>query len=237
MRSIRNVLLSFLLVLAVLALGVGVFLAQEERNPEDCTPQALAAEQAALLEQYPLAVDEPQEAQANLFDLSAALQELSLACGYLPTAEQADAQIGRTLQFVGLPQIIAAMAVGDDMQAILAELETINGDSFNGQLLYNGLEPALDGNPLTCAGCHLEESIAPLTEGTWTRIAEERLQDDALEGYSVRQYLVESILHPNAYVVPGYGANIMPNAYGQRLDLQQLADLIAYLESQDQTLE
>jgi hypothetical protein len=26
----------------------------------------------------------------------------------------------------------------------------------------------------------------------------------------------------------------MPSAYGQRLDLQQLADLLAYLESQDQ---
>jgi mono/diheme cytochrome c family protein len=148
--------------------------------------------------------------------------------------EQAEGQIERTLQFAGLPQIIAAMAVGDDVEAILAELETTNGDSFNGQLLYNGLEPALDGIPLTCSGCHMEETIAPLTEGTWTRITEERLQDEALADYSARQYLVESILHPNAYIVEGYNANVMPSAYGQRLDLQQLADLLAYLESQDQ---
>jgi len=218
----------------VLMFSVGLYMAQEDRNAEDCTPEALAAEQAELLEQFPLTGDDPLEAQANLFELSGALQDLALTCGYLPTLEQTEAQIGRTLQFAGLPQIISAMAVGNDVEAILVELETVNGDSFNGQLLYNGLEPALDGVALTCSACHMEETIAPLTEGTWTRVAEERLEEESLADYTERQYLVESILHPNAYVVEGYTANVMPAAYGQRLDLQQLADLIAYLESQDQ---
>ena len=43
----------------------------------------------------------------------------------------------------------------------------------------------------------------------------------------------ESILAPNAYISPGYPANAMPQNFGERLDLQQLADLVAYLESQD----
>ncbi len=230
MLTVRKVLL----VLIIGLLGVGWLLAQEERSAEDCTPEFLAAEQAAILEQYPLTGDDSVEAQSNLFELSAALQALALDCGYLPSPEQAEAQIGRTLQFAGLPQIIEAMAVGNDIEQILVDLEPINGDSFNGQLLYNGLEPALDGIPLTCSACHMDEAIAPLTEGTWTRITEERLQAPELEDYTVRQYLVESILHPNVYIAPGYNPNIMPSAYGLRLDLQQLADLIAYLESQDQ---
>lgn len=225
---------NFLLTVFIAALGVGMLFAQEERSAQDCTPESLAAEQAALIEQYPLAVDDPLLAQANLFDLSAALQALALSCGYMPSPEQATAQIDRTLQFAGLPQIIEAMAVGNDLEQILIDLESVNGDSFNGQLLYNGLEPALDGTPLTCSACHLSEVVAPLTEGTWTRIVDERLQDPALEGYDVRRYMVESILHPEAYIVPGYSGNLMPAAFGFRLDLQQLADLIAFLESQDQ---
>ncbi|MCA9911808.1 MAG: cytochrome c [Anaerolineae bacterium] len=225
---------NFLLIVFTGLVSVGLLFAQEERSAEDCTPEALAAEQSALFGQYPLNVDDPLQAQANLFDLSAALQELALSCGYQPSPEQASAQIGRTLQFAGLPQIIEAMAVGDDVEQILIDLETVNGDSFNGQLLYNGLEPALDGTPLTCSSCHLSEAVAPPTEGTWTRITEERLQDPALEGYDARHYIVESILHPDAYVVPGYTPNLMPAAFGFRLDLQQLEDLIAYLESQDQ---
>lgn len=230
----RRVMAVLLMAVIVAVFGAEGYLAQDERGPEECSPQALAEAQAALLDQFPLAGDDPQQAQANLFDLSVALQSLALDCGYFPSAQQAEAQIGRTLEFAGLPQIIAAMAVGDDLEVILMELDAVTGDSFNGQLLYNGLEPALDGIPLTCSACHMEESIAPLTEGVWTRVVEERLTDEALAGYTARQYLVESILHPNDYIAPGYNANIMPAAYGQRLDLQQLADLIAYLESQDQ---
>jgi hypothetical protein len=66
-------------------------------------------------------------------------------------------------------------------------------------------------------------------------VDEIRLLDPALADYSIRRYLVESILHPQAYLVPDY-ANVMPPNYGSRLDLQQLANLVAFLESQDQLL-
>jgi hypothetical protein len=77
---------------------------------------------------------------------------------------------------------------------------------------------------------------APATEGTWTRVDEIRLQDPALEGYSVEQYLVESIVQPDAYIVEGY-ADVMPHFYGTELDPQMLADIVAYLDSQDQLIE
>jgi hypothetical protein len=48
----------------------------------------------------------------------------------------------------------------------------------------------------------------------------------------VTQYLVESIVQPGHYIAPGYD-NVMPNNFGDRLTLQDLADLLIFLESQD----
>ena len=109
--------------------------------------------------------------------------------------------------------------------AVLEQLDTVSGDPNNGQTLYTG--------SLACSACHNNAAIAPPTEGTFTRVEETRLQDPLISDHTVRQYLVESVLAPNAYVSPGYPANAMPQDFGNRLDLQMLADIIAYLESQD----
>lgn len=109
------------------------------------------------------------------------------------------------------------MAMGDgDMQAV--------GDPVNGQALYqaNG-----------CVGCHLGGVQAPPTEGTWTRVINERLTLPEFEGYTPEQYIIESIVDPPKYLVPPYGA-IMPPNFGQLLSVEQIADLVAYLRSQDQ---
>lgn len=116
---------------------------------------------------------------------------------------------------------------GDDVQAIVAALENITGDPVNGQSLYSAQG---------CAGCHAGGIVGPATEGTWTRIEEERLQDPALAGYTALEYAVESIVHPNQYIVPGFSAT-MPTYFGERLTVQQIGDLIAYLQSQDQPAE
>jgi cytochrome c len=46
---------------------------------------------------------------------------------------------------------------------------------------------------------------------------------------SLDQYTHESIVDPNAYVVPGYSAGIMPQDFGQKLSEKQVADLVAFL--------
>lgn len=116
--------------------------------------------------------------------------------------------------------------VGGDVPAIVAELETVSGDPLNGQTLYNGA--------LGCAGCHGNEIVAPLTSDTWPALVNgTRLSDPALAGYTPEQYLVESIVHPEAYTVPNY-AQAMPRDFGERLDAQMLADIIAYLKSYDE---
>ncbi|MGH7206193.1 MAG: hypothetical protein ACREI2_08290 [Nitrospiraceae bacterium] len=46
----------------------------------------------------------------------------------------------------------------------------------------------------------------------------------------MREYLIESILEPGAYVVPGYPDLTMPRWYGQKLSAGALEKIAAYLE-------
>lgn len=109
------------------------------------------------------------------------------------------------------------------------------GDATRGQTLY-------DSNELGCSSCHLGGVIGPNTEGTATRAADRVASAPELAGYTVEQYLVESILQPNAYLVPNQGSSnysaggisLMQQNYSDRIDAQDLADLVAYLLTQTQ---
>ena len=56
-------------------------------------------------------------------------------------------------------------------------------------------------------------------------------------GYSMEQYLIESITRPGDYVVDGYGSGLMPDNFGTRMTNpmtdQQLADIVSYLLTQE----
>ncbi len=125
------------------------------------------------------------------------------------------------------------MASGQPVGTGLATLELPVGDPVRGERLYNS-------NELGCSSCHMGGVIAPPTEGTVTR-AEQRIATvAALANYTVEQYLIESILVPNAYLVPNEGSkvyatggiSIMQQNYSDRIDAQDLADLVAYLLTQ-----
>lgn len=123
--------------------------------------------------------------------------------------------------YVGVDTPTADLVVG---------LQDVIGDPQRGSELYNGL-----GTPtLPCAGCHLNAAVAPPLEGTWTRVENDRLKEPGLESYTGEQYLAESIIHPSAHIAPNYTDNLMPNNFGQLLTYQDLADLIAFLKTQDQ---
>lgn len=207
-----------LMVVAItLMTGGSLLLAQSEPAPTPepidltCKRDELLQKQAELTDMLKTfdsdSESQPGIALDNLFKVGAAFQQLALDCGYIP----AD---------------IAERAVGEDVQRILNTLDRVVGDPINGQVLYN--------NELACAGCHETGGgvVAPHTEGTYTRIEETRLNDPLLADYTIEQYLVESIVQPGAYTVPNYQP-AMPTYFGQTLTLQQLADLIAFLESQD----
>ena len=202
-----------------------------------CPVESVAREQEILASYLPLDfASDFDAALANLFRLGALYQELALRCGYQPNEPEIDAMLERALDWASLEDLLAAGAVGDDVDAIMLKLDEVYGDPFRGQALYNGSEGALGGIALGCAGCHENEASAPLTAGTWTRADDIRLGLPAFEGYTVRKYLVESIIQPGAYLAPDY-ADLMPAFYGSQLTIEQLADLVAYLESQDQLLD
>jgi mono/diheme cytochrome c family protein len=52
--------------------------------------------------------------------------------------------------------------------------------------------------------------------------------DTALKGKSA-EFILESIVSPDAEITPGFADNLMPEDYASKLDQQQLADLVAFL--------
>lgn len=142
--------------------------------------------------------------------------------------EQMQQQIDLLQQSGGvLPDYVG---VDTPIADIMTGLEGITGDPQRGSELYNGL-----GTPtLPCSGCHLNAAVAPQLEGTWTRVENDRLKEPGLAGYTGEQYLAESIIHPSAHIAPNYTDNLMPKNFGQILTYQDLADLIAFLKTQDQ---
>ncbi len=125
----------------------------------------------------------------------------------------------------GLPGTEAAQIVpiGTNVDEIMTQLGSVTGDPANGQTIYNNA-------PLACIGCHAVEAVAPLTASQWQNILNVRLKEPQFAGYTPEHYIVESIVNPGAYLVPGYG-NVMSPDFGQRIDIQMLADIIAYIKS------
>lgn len=87
-----------------------------------------------------------------------------------------------------------------------------------------------------CPVCHVipgiegaRGSVGPaLTLGATGR---RRLADPSYQGRAetVKEYVVESILTPGVYVVPGYPDRAMPRWYGKRLTARALDKIAAYL--------
>jgi len=106
--------------------------------------------------------------------------------------------------------------IGDDLESELPE-----GDAASGDGIFH---------ELGCDNCHgPQDGAGPALPGMGERAV---AHGEDAGGLSPEQYLREAILVPCAYEVPGFQCGIMPSDYGQRLDAQALADLIAYLQSQ-----
>lgn len=111
---------------------------------------------------------------------------------------------------------------GTDVQAILTELDGLEGDAARGQNVYLNRG---------CSGCHMGGAVAPATEEQWDTIPTTVLTLPEFEGYTIEHYIVESIVQPGAYTVPGYAAGAMPGNFGELLSVQDIADIIAYLQT------
>jgi mono/diheme cytochrome c family protein len=122
--------------------------------------------------------------------------------------------------------------VGTDVTAALDAISGLTGDPTRGSQLYHNQAKTQLLNALPCSGCHTQTAngTGPMADGTDTRVETIRLQDPALAGYTNTQYIVESILQPSAYIVPGF-QDLMLKNLGEQMSAQDLADIVAYLES------
>ncbi|MCA0457229.1 MAG: c-type cytochrome [Chloroflexi bacterium] len=125
--------------------------------------------------------------------------------------------------------------VGTDVEAITAAIAGLTGDAANGDALYHGFAKTGLSNTLACTGCHMQmaNGVGPMTDGTYTRASTERLAEPQFAGYTPEQYLIESIVLPSDYVVPGF-VDAMQKDFGNILTPQDMADIIAYLQTQNQ---
>ncbi len=91
-----------------------------------------------------------------------------------------------------------------------------------------------------CAVCHTVPGIPgadgrvgpPLVLGV---TGPARLADPAYRGHAktVHEYVIESVIEPGAFVVPGYPAVTMPTWYGTKLSALALEKIALYLERQE----
>ncbi len=98
------------------------------------------------------------------------------------------------------------------------------GDAANGEALFNQL--VFDAAP-GCSACHSVEPdevlVGPSLAGVATHAA------IRISGYNAADYLRESIIRPDAYIVSGFQAGYMYPDYSQDLSPEQIDDLLAYL--------
>ncbi len=98
------------------------------------------------------------------------------------------------------------------------------GDPAKGEELFK--QTTLNGAP-GCITCHSLDPdvtlVGPSLAGVATRAAERE------PGKSAEEYLRESILDPNAYVVEGFPEGVMPQNFGDVLSEEEINDLVAFL--------
>jgi mono/diheme cytochrome c family protein len=98
------------------------------------------------------------------------------------------------------------------------EVDLSKGNAEAGKAVFTDV-----ANP-ACGTCHTYGPAG--TEQTLGPNLDEALADKD------PQFILESIVNPDAEVTPGFADNLMPEDYGQKLDEQQLADLVAFLKPQ-----
>lgn len=126
---------------------------------------------------------------------------------------------------------ITGEPAGTNVTAIVNELATLTGDPARGEQIYNNRAFSQLGERLGCSGCHAGGAQAPATEDQWENVPAARLTLPQFAGYTFEQYMVESIVLPAAYIVPGYESGGMPANFGERMSVQDIADILEYVKS------
>lgn len=122
--------------------------------------------------------------------------------------------------------------VGTNVSAITEEVATLTGDPARGEQVYAGTAASEIGLRVGCQACHAGGAVGPATVGTWSRTENERLTLPEFADYTIEQYLIEAIVRPDDFAIAPYATGLMPGVFGQQLSAQDLADILAYLQTQ-----
>ncbi len=127
--------------------------------------------------------------------------------------------------------LVTACGGGGGEKTAPAEQPSVQGDAARGEALFK--QNTIGGAP-GCITCHSLEPgktlVGPSLAGVATRAADViKSPDYKGKAKSVEEYLRESIVDPNAYVVKGFSPNLMYQNYGKDLSAQEIADLVAFM--------
>lgn len=127
---------------------------------------------------------------------------------------------------------------GELHTTMLANVRVLSEDDF---LNWLSEEAGVPNDPIVrgqlwyerfgCASCHSLDGT-PNVGPTWSGLfgGERTLTSGEIVTADV-EYLKESIIDPNAKIVQGFTAGVMPQNFGQELTPDQINDIIAFIES------
>lgn len=102
----------------------------------------------------------------------------------------------------------------------------LDSEAAAGEALFN--QTLQIARAPTCKTCHVVEPDAePVVGPSLHGIAS--VAGSRVPGQSAEEYLRESIVDPDAYIVEGYQSGIMARTYDQLLTPEQIDSLVAYM--------
>jgi mono/diheme cytochrome c family protein len=124
--------------------------------------------------------------------------------------------VRKSIFFLILAAVLLAACGSSGGDNSAPEAPTLNEQETRGQQLFSQY----------CAACHSTIGdaviVGPAMAGVATR-AETRVA-----GLSAHEYMVESILDPSAYLVPGFD-DLMPKTWGKTLTGEEMDALVAFM--------
>jgi mono/diheme cytochrome c family protein len=111
---------------------------------------------------------------------------------------------------------------GGDTGALAEQIQA--ADASLGETLFT----TTNDTGFACSTCHLVDSTEQLVGPGLLGIPSHA--DDRVEGQNRYEYLYNSIIHPNEYVVEGFNEGLMPQGYDELYaNEQEVYALVAYL--------
>lgn len=141
-------------------------------------------------------------------------------------------QIANVRRASAMPEDLVTGSDARDVAAYVAEVAGVPGED-TGQLASAGLAGATEPEQIfTAAGCGGCHTFAPA--GTSATVGPDldelaSVADQREPGLDAEEYTEEALVDPDAFVVDGFQAGVMPDNYGEQLDEEQLGTLVEYL--------